>query len=219
MTMRKIVFGAYDTWQDWGLTLTSYELSAPEYKSNFVSVPCRDGDIDLSTVLTDGEPRYNNRELTATFEISSGTRDSRVELFSKIINALDGRSVNITLPDDTTHYITGRCSVSVGYNDLAHGEISVAAVCQPWRFANDESVRSTAISSTAATVTLTNNGRRVLTPTIIVSSSATIVFGPNTVTLSAGTSKLPELQMPSGDTSVTASGSGSIKFLWREAVL
>ena len=65
MQMRKIIFGDYDTWVDWGLTLTGWQLSAPEYKSNFVSVPGRDGDLDLSTALTDGEPRYNNRELTA----------------------------------------------------------------------------------------------------------------------------------------------------------
>ena len=73
MVKRRIIFNDYDSVVDGRLTLTGWQLSDPVYKANFVSVPGRDGDLDLTTALTDGEPRYNNRTLTATFESSEGT--------------------------------------------------------------------------------------------------------------------------------------------------
>lgn len=219
---RKIIFGSYDTYTNWGLTLTGYELSAPEYKDAFVSVPGRDGDLDLSTALTDGEPRYNNRELTATFEISSGTRDTRLALFSTIINALDGRRVNVTLPDDATHYITGRLRVAIEYNDLAHGALTITGICDPWRYASTEKTKTLTASSTEQTATLTNGGRRLLVPTIVVSGSSASVllaFGSSTWTLSAGTYTLPDLLLQQGNNSLTYSGTGTVALTWREAVL
>lgn len=220
--MRKIIFGAYDTWENWGLTLTGWELSAPEYKPYFVSVPGRDGDIDLSTALTDGQPRYNNRELTATFELSTGTREQRLAAFNTIVNALDGKRVNITLPDDATHYITGRLSVAVEYCDPAHGALTITGNCDPWRYAATPKTQTLTASSSQRTATLANNGRRVLVPAVVISgtgASVALAFGSNNWTLSAGTYSLPDLQLQPGNNSLTYSGTGKAVITWREAVL
>lgn len=222
MQMRKIIFGSYDTWMDWGLTLTGWQLSAPEYKSNFVSVPGRDGDLDLSTALTDGEPRYNNRELTATFELSTGTREARLLTFNQIVNTLDGRRVDITLPDDDTHYITGRLQVAIDYNDPAHGALTITGICEPWRYAATAKTRTLTAGSTAQTAVLVNEGRRILAPTVVISgtdASVTLTFGTNTWTLTANTYRLPDLQLQPGNNSLTYSGTGTVAITWREAVL
>lgn len=219
---RKIIFGSYDTDTTWGLTLTSWQLSAPSYRSSFVQVPGRDGDLDLSTSLTDGEPRYNNRELVATFEISTSTRANRETLFRTIVNALDGRRLNITLPDDATHYIAGRLQVALEYNDLAHGALTIKGNCEPWRFAATAKTATLTATSTAQTSTLANAGRRLLVPTIVVSgegASVVLAFGSSTWTLSAGTYALPGLLLQMGNNTITYSGSGSAELTWREAVL
>lgn len=219
---RKIIFGDYDSFETWGLTLTGYKLTDPEYKSNFVPVPGRDGDLDLSTALTDGEPRFGNRTLTATFELSSGTRDTRLTTFNQIANVLSGRRMNIVLPDDTTHYIDGRVGVAVDYCDPYHGALTVKATCEPWRQALAEKSETLTAASTVKTATLTNAGRRLLVPTLVVSGSAasvTVTFGSNTWTLAAGTYKLPDLLLRPGDNSLTYKGTGTIALTWREAIL
>lgn len=220
--MRKIVFGSYDTWTDWGLTLTGWKLSDPEYKSNFVSVPGRDGDLDLSTALTDGQPRYKNRNLTSTFERSTGTREERQRVFDAIVNALDGRRVNIILPDDDMHFITGRLHVAVDYNDLAHGALKITGICEPWRQAAVVKTTTLKASSKVQTTNLTNDGRRLLVPTVVVSgagASVALTFGTSTWTLAGGTYNLPDMQLQAGDNSLSYSGTGTVQITRREAVL
>ena len=220
--MRKIIFGSYDTWVDWGLTLTSLELSTPEYKSCFVSVPGRDGDLDLSTALSDGEPRYNNRELTATFELSTGTRESRLSIFSAILNALDGRRVNIILPDDAMHYIVGRVRVVIDYCGPAHGALTITGNCEPWRYATTDKSCTLTATRTGKNATLINEGRRILAPTIVVSgasASVELTSGERNWTLAAGTYILPDLQLRPGNNVITYRGTGTMVVSWREAIL
>ena len=79
MARRKIIFGSYDTDINGPWTLAGWELAAAAYRSQFVEVPGRDGDLDMSTVLTDGAPRYGSRNLTVTLERSDGTVELEVE--------------------------------------------------------------------------------------------------------------------------------------------
>ena len=104
MARRKLVIGTYDTDLNGPWTLASWELSRAEYRSEMVTVPGRDGDLDLSTALTDGAPRYGSRTLTATLERSDGTRLEREAAINTMINWLDGWRVDIRLPDDDLHY-------------------------------------------------------------------------------------------------------------------
>lgn len=221
--MRQIDIGStYYTYDTWGLTLTSYSFSPPVYKKNFVSVPGRDGDLDLSTALTDGEPRYESRTFTATFEISTGTRATREELFREILNTIDGRDTFIRTPDDSKRVIFGRLSVEIKYNDNAHGALTITGICQPWRFSSPAKTQTLTASSTPQTATLTNAGRLLVTPTLVVSgtkASVTLTFGGSTWTLAAGTYVLPDLVLLPGDNTIEYSGSGKLKFTWRDGVL
>lgn len=222
MEKRKIIFGSYDTAADGLLTLTGWELSAPAYQSNMVEVPGRDGLLDLSTALTDGEPRYSSRTLTATFETSEGTRLERKERFDTMLNWLDGWRMDIVLPDDDTHYITGRVSVAVQYNDVAHGAVTVTAVCDPWRYFASEHIVTLTADTEAQTATLVNAGRKSLAPTLTISgddASVLLAYGGYSWALGAGDYILPDLILQAGDNALTYSGTGTLMFTYREAVL
>lgn len=221
MEKRKIIFGTYDTAAQL-LTLTGWELSAPVYQSNLVEVPGRDGPLDLSTALTDGEPRYEGRTLTAHFETSEGTRLERKARFDTMVNWLDGWRMDIQLPDDDTHYITGRVSVAVEYNDPAHGAVTVTAVCDPWRYFKEETVVELTAGTEAQTATIVNTGRKSQAPTLTISgdgASVTLVYGAYTWALGAGVYVLPDLILRQGDNALTYSGTGSVELRYREAVL
>lgn len=222
MVKRKLILGTYDTDQNGPWTLSAWQLSAAQYRSQVVSVPGRDGDLDLSTALTDGSPRYGNRTLTATLERSDGTRLEREVAINTMVNWLDGWRVDIRLPDDGAHYLTGRIHVAKEYNDMAHAAVTVTAVCDPWRYSNHETVHALTAGADALEARLTNSGRRTVVPTIQITgegASINLVYGGLSWVLSAGTYQLPDLVVPQGGISVTYSGVGVISFTYREAVL
>ncbi len=220
MEHRKIVFGTYDTDINGPWTLAAWNFSPAAHRQQLVTVPGRDGELDLSTVLTDGSPRYGSRTLTATLERSDGTRLERETAIETMINWLDGWRMNITLPDDNGHYITGRVHVAKAYNDPAHAAVSVTAVCDPWRYNNYETVISLMAEATAQEAKLTNSGRRTVVPVIqVTGGEVSLVYGTYTWALGAGTYQLPDLTVPQGGTLITYSGTGTLTFTYREAVL
>ena len=220
MEKRGLLIGNYNTAAElW--TLTEWALSDPEEVTNFVAVPGRrKGPLDLSAALTDGDPVYDARTLTATFESSEGTRLERAARISTMVNALDGWRLNIVLPDDPYRYITGRVKVAKVYNDLAHGSVKVTATCEPWRYNATETMVVLAATATAQTATLLNNGRLAVVPRLEVSGGGIVlVYGAHSWALGEGIYELPDLLLMAGESVVTYSGTGSLILTYREAVL
>lgn len=222
MVKRGITIGTYDTAAQ-GWTMTAWQISAPEYVSNMVEVPGRiDGPVDLSTALTDGEPRYKSRTLTATFERSDGTRLSREDAINTMVNWLDGWRQDIILPDDALRYTTGRVSVAKNYNDMAHASVTVTATIDPWRYANTETVVSLTGTADAQTATFVNAGRRTVVPLLVVAGEGTLnlTYGTASWALGAGTYQLPDILLTQGNHEITYSGEGmTLTATYREAVL
>ena len=223
MDKRKIIFGDYDTAVEGPWTLSALSCPEPEQQTNLVQVPGRDGALDLSTVLTNGEPRYNSRTLTARLECSEGTRADRLQLVSDIINRLDGRRLRIILPDDPNRYLEGRVSVRTEYNDPAHAAVTVAAVCDPWRFNIVESVIKVKGTAAGTLAVLTNGGRRAVTPSVTITgerAKLALSDGSHEWTLTPGTYTIVDLVLSAGSrVPVTCKGSGTAIFTYREAVL
>lgn len=218
MQKRKLVIGSYNTASN-GWTLASWTLSAASQKTNYVEKPSGDGSWDLSTALTDGIPRYNNRSLTATLECSEGTRAARETRIRNMINTLDGLPWNIQLPDDTLHYLHGRVHVAKEYNDLAHAAVTVTATVEPWKYANTETKITLTAATTVKTAKLSNNGRRAVVPTLEATGSVLLKYGTGSLSMSAGTYQWADLLLTTGSHTVTYSGSGTLTITYREAVL
>ena len=216
---RGFIFGDYNT-AERGWTLTGWSFEEPELQENYVEVPGRaDGPLDMSTSLTKGDPCYNSRTLTATFECSDGTRLSRDVLISEMTNALHGQRKDIIFPDDDTRYATGRMTVKQEYSDMAHCCVTVTAVCNPWRYNMLETRVELTLEDTTAELVLTNAGRRKLTPEVKITGEVTLVYGATTWNLGEGAYRLAGLKLATGNTSVTCSGDGTVAFTYREAIL
>lgn len=219
-TPRGMTFGSYMTYTDGRWTLTGWELSAAEYKQNLVEVPGRSELLDLSTSLTDGEPTYGSRTLTATFENSEGSRLAREDRINIMVNGLDGYRLNIVLPDDAEHYLTGRLSVKRIYNDEAHASVQVTAVCDPWRYAKDQTVVTLQATEAEQTVALINRGRLGVVPLLeITGGDVLITYGTLSWALGVGSYALPDIYLKYGEHPITFSGTGALTITYREAVL
>lgn len=218
MTKRALKFGKYSTASDdW--TLSALALTYPERRACNVELPYADGSIDLLESVSD-EPRYSTRELTATLELSSGTRAERTAKLNALANAYHGRTVPITLPDDPDHWLSGRVHISVQCNDRAHAIVDIAATCQPWRTAWQSRTVEADLTSVSS-ILLPNSGGKRLVPSIEVvgTEDVTITLESDSWTLSPGTSVLPEIQIPSGGITYGLSGSGIVRFHYVEALL
>lgn len=221
MVKRTVILGTYDTAAN-GWTLAACQLSPAEEKTNFVDKPGGDGSWDLSTALTDGIPRYNDRTLTVVLECSEGDRQTRETLIRQMVNQLDGMRVDIELPDDPTYHVNGKLHVARAYNDLAHCSVTVTAVCEPWKYANQEKAVNLTASATAKNASLVNSGRRAVVPTIKVTgtnASVLLEYNSSSISMAAGTYKWPELLLTPGAHTLTYSGTGSVAITYREAVL
>lgn len=222
MEKRKLIIGTYDTARDGLWTLASLTLTDPELQEHYQEVKGRDGLLDLSTAMTDGEPRYGNRTLTATLECSDGTREERQARIGQMVNWLDGWRLDVIHPDYPTHYLTGRVKVREEYNDLAHAAVTVTVNCDPWFYSRIEKAYNLTAAATAQTVALVNDGRRSIVPQIVVTGSApsiTLEYGGIVQSLGAGTYRPADLLLKYGTTTVKYTGTGTARITYREAVL
>ena len=221
MEKRGITLGSYDTAAR-GWTLTGWNLSAATRKAVLVDKPGGHGHWDLSSVLTDGEPVYEARTLTATLECSEGDRLSREAEIDTMINWLDGWTMNIILPDKPLQYLTGVVHVERVYNDPAHASVALEAICDPWRYNSTETIISLpAVTASAQTAEIVNSGRLSVVPLveIIGTNSVHLVFGTSSWVLSPGSYKLPDFRLTPGTHELLYSGSGKIQISFREGVL
>lgn len=202
-----------------GWTLASCVLSAPVQKTNYVDRPGGDGSWDLSTTMTDGLPRYQNRTLTVALECSEGDRLTRETLIREMVTLLDGKRLWVTLPDDTVYHLLGRIHVSRKYNDLAHAAVTITADCEPWKQKLYTTTHLYGLSATETTINMTNSGGRTVVPTIEVGGEARLVFGTSSISLSKGKHRWPDLLLTPGTHQLKVSGSSSLILSYREGVL
>ena len=215
--MRFFVLDKYNTWYDWRLTLTSKDVTAPEAKTNYVSIDGMSGTLDLSEALT-GDVLYNDRTVTASFWSSEGTFQERAALLKTITAALHGKKVQIIEPDDPEHYFLGRIKIKGVEQDQVRIAFTIEATCEPWRYAAEETERRVDVNGDLDAV-INNTGVKTLTPTLTVTGTVYVTFNGNTTKLTAGTWKITDLRLAQGVNVVKLSGWGSVTFTYREASL
>ena len=76
MQLRGVQFGDHHTANDWSLILHEKIVSPPKPKTNYVSVPGRDGDLDLTEALSD-VVNYQDRTASYTFLLTDGSHADR----------------------------------------------------------------------------------------------------------------------------------------------
>ena len=215
---RFILFDKYNTAYDWGLTLTAKAVSDAEPKTNYQELAGVSGTLDLTEALT-GDVAYSDRTLTASFSVSEGTVREREALLRKITAVLHGRRVRIVEPDNPEHYLIGRVKIKKEQNSHAYSAFDIEAVCEPWRYAVNESERRVVVMKNSIDVVLHNTGVKPVCPVITVTGTVSITDNGVTTELKTGSYKITDIRLRPGANVITVSGSGSVVFTYREAVL
>ena len=188
-------------------------ISTAKRKRHLVDIPAADGDFDAMEGI--GEPAYETRTVTALFKMLANAEDTR----TRIINDLEGKTVELVLPNDLQRYMIGQVHIA-GIGHRISDELLVTIECNPWRFTRSEVIIPVASSASEKQHEWWNRGRRLAVPEITVESSdVTFVVNGEKIVLGQGTHLSSALAIRGFDKiSVTASG-GAFIVQYREAIL
>lgn len=231
-----VSFDGVHSFRDWGLYLKERPtVSPPEPKTTYVSVPYRDGDIDISTALTDGEVRYKNRELKFSFATFDNVPYWST-IYSKIQNYLHGKDMKIIIDNDPEFYYIGRASVEPMTSDDYRGYLEITVNAEPykkdvvgslddWLWDPFNFYTGVIVSwgnmQISGTRTIEIEGdRQIVVPIIKVLSGVITVQvkwkdETNTKTLTTGTHEIYELRIREGSNIMKLSGTGTVSIDYR----
>lgn len=122
------IYNTYDTWHL--IPETRPYVAPPKPKYNTVDIPGRHGGVDLTETLTNFVP-LGNREGTWNFILDS--KDRWYEVYSDIMNAIQGRECNVVLLDDAGWYYMGRVSVNEFASEPDYSTIALDYKFYPYK--------------------------------------------------------------------------------------
>lgn len=127
-------FGQYNTWSDWGLIPADRPVVAPPtQKTHDIEIPGGHGVIDGSTALT-RYPLFNNREGSWDFYMDNDREDySFMDVYSRIMGALQGKNLQISLEEDPDYFYDGKCWVTNRKQSNGHSLITLNYSVYPYK--------------------------------------------------------------------------------------
>lgn len=215
---RGTTFGSWHSYRDFHLIQQTVDVQPAPPKLNLVEVPGADGAKDLSTQPA-GRVVYGDRTITWTFALYPGENWDRKH--REVSNALNGLACDIILDADPDYYYQGRLTVSKYNVDGLLRQITVEAICRPYKLKRTETKVTATLGTTTKTLALVNE-RRVVVPSITVTASTTLTWQGRAVVVAAGTHRIADIALQPGanllDAKV-ASGTGTITVTYREGAL
>lgn len=213
--MKRIIINGVDFYHQFHAVLEDYDIESPEPKIVKVSVPGRNGDLDMSEALT-GTIAYNNRQITVRLGLV-GRLEERLEKEQKILQLIAGNRVRLTF-SHLEGYFKGRCWVKeIQLDNDSHTTIVLTIDCEPYRYELEKHEISLELSDKVADVQC-ENLQMPTQPIIITTNKTTIQFQTQSITVQAGEHLLPFL-FTSGENIIKISGSGMVTIQYQRGVL
>lgn len=229
-----------DTWDDWGIVATKRPVfNEPELRSEYMDVPGRNGQLDMTEVLT-GYPLFENRTGSLEFFLYDDSTPVLTKL-NVIRNYLHGKRHKIILNDEPEYYYAGRLMVHESH-PTTEGEYAVFELeynLEPYKYELTSSVedwlwdpfnfetgvireyeRLLLSQNTPRTVTVT--GSRKPTPLKVILSlpsgyeqysdfvAVTLSYNDETYNLTYGTNVLPMIMLQDDEYEFTFELTGQI---------
>ena len=202
------------TGKDWDLVQEKKEIGNPEIQSYLVQVPGRNGLLNLTKGLT-GNVCYNNRPLSFQY-FGTGTNSELLELIDTV-NRYHGETIQIIDDDTPDYYYEGECSIDIDRKPN-YVTITLEVDANPFKVKNNQTVLTVNLTSDVQSISTVNKGVPVM-PLFTVSNTATISKDNATVTLSAGTYEVNDIEVKRGANIFDVSGNGTLTITYREAII
>lgn len=207
------------SFQTLNLIQQKVDIQPAQPKLNLIDIPGADGSKDL-TEQPGGRVVYKDRKITWIFALSP--RDKWDVKHSEVSNALNGKRFTIHLYSDWDWYYEGRVSVKKYNVDKALRQITVEAICSPYKRKFALSGGDYSITNTPAEIRLKNKFLPV-SPDFYADVAAEITMNGRTVVVSPGVwFKSLDIELPEGESTLVVKAvdtAGQIRILYREGSL
>lgn len=233
--MNGVTFGTKHSYGSWGLILSKKEISYPEPQTESVSVPGRDGDLDLTEALGAGVVRYKNRTLKFTFTVPNARWGWKKQ--SEIASYLHGQKLKIILDEEKEFYWYGRCMVDSYTPNKGICTVVIKCDVEPYKMQvsdgsrywlwdpfsfKDSIIPQNKITLTSGKETKVNlaNLKKQVSPTFTTTThDVTVTFNGTTYSLDYGTSTLYNILLQEGDNFLTFKGTGTVTISYKGGML
>lgn len=128
-----VTFGAYHSYNDWGLILESDEIGFPVASSDIDMLPIY-GQDDFDPRVT-----WSRRELRFTFGVAHLT-ERWPDLIARITGAIQGKKIKVIRDCEAGYYYLGRCRVEAFERQLSIGHFSIVVDAEPYKIAVEPTV-------------------------------------------------------------------------------
>ena len=215
--MNGVKFDEKHSIKDWDLLMTSKNIGEPEVKTNYLSIPGRDGMLDLTEAL--GGIKYNNRTLTFEFDLFQNPC-IWWDLKTEISNYLHGKKRKIILDADNKFYYFGRCRISSFTNDTTVAHLTIECECDPYKYKLNLTKKQFQIPPGVNNKKIAiYNLEREIVPTIYVDKDVVIEFNGESFQLTKGENIILNIVLKKGENIFTIGSSVNIEFEYQEATL
>ena len=221
--------------KEFGIAMESASIGFPAKKKIKETVPFMNGYYDFSTIGSNGEIMYEEREVDITFGIPARSKEELQYMYSKILEwSVDIPKSQLIFDSMPDYYFEGEVVDSSTLEEtMAYGKLQLKFTCDPFKksvsyigdglwdpfnFEEDYFEDSTFVISGSGTVGIHNPGRSVR-PIINCSASATMIHNGKTYNLVKGDNKVYGLYFTTGLNTMTIRTNGTIGFKFRKETL
>ncbi len=122
-----------NTYDEWHIVPDSRPLfSPPPVRTEYVTIPGSMGALDFTGALT-GSVTYGDRTGSWTFYVLNGYQPW-YELYSQIMNYIQGKKFRVWLEDDPEHYYIARLTVDKWQSPKDWSKVKISYTADPERY-------------------------------------------------------------------------------------
>lgn len=131
MFNRTVNFDNDNSWEDFGIVFKDLTIGAPQPQLVLIDVPFRNGSLDETDYF--GDVKYNDRNISMSFLIPWWTEDQH-NIYSKVLNKLNGQRKHIKFSADQDWYYDGRLSVGDFSINDGFWSFDISATVDPYKY-------------------------------------------------------------------------------------
>ena len=228
-------FNGKNSYDDFELIMESKVILPPSKKKIKGEVPFANSSYDFSTIGSNGEITYNDRNITVIFILPTISKLRLHILYSKVLEWLqDVPQSKLIFGDMKDYYFLAEVESASSFEEIAIcGKLTVTFVAEPFKVGvnlegntlwdtfnfNTDVMQDTSYDVVGnKSINIINVGRLV-TPTINCTAAMSITLNSKTYNLAIGDNTIYGLKLLKGDNNITVVGNGKIKFIFRKMSL
>ena len=228
--MNGVLFGDKHSFTEWGLYLVERPtISPPTPKVVYVNVSGANGTLDLTEVLSD-DVKYEDRQITFKFMVLN-KREKWSDIYSNIMDYLQGQKMKIILDEDKAYYYEGRCAVNSWESSKVHSIIVINAIVEPYKNERFSSLEpwewdvfnfETGIVRDYRDIVVDGmkeleieGTRKPIVPTFIVKGEMKVEFNGREYQLPLGNTRILNIVIKEGKNVLTFKGNGTVSVDYR----